>query len=164
MPKQKKYKLQRVLEIRERTRDAAAAFLRECRQELTAQENELVRRERSVENCRNEQKNIDREMIEASQPGIKSKKIVEYRGHLADLRDTEKRLIELVKDQKSVILRAAEKVEKAIENLQEAEKEVKVIEKHRENWDNKNAKEIRKLEQKENDEIGMIMHNNQTFE
>jgi len=164
MPKQKKYKLQRVLEIRGRARDDAAAFLGECREELIVQENELVRRKKIVENCRDEQKKADKEMIEASQTGIRTSEIVKYREHLADLREKEKSLIELVKDQKSVILRAEEKVEKATENLREAEKEVKVIEKHRENWDSKNALEIRKLEQKENDEIGMIMHNNRTFE
>lgn len=164
MPKKKTYKLQRVLEIRERARDDAALSLKECRDELEAQENELRRREKKVEDCRKQQKKIDKQMVENAEEGIKSSEMVKYREHLVDLRDIEKGFLELVKDQKSVVTRAESKVAKALENLREAEMEVKVIEKHRENWDKKNAEEIRRLEKKENDEIGTLMHNNRSFE
>lgn len=159
-----KYKLQRLLEMRERTRDDAALFLTECRRELTATENELNKRKKSVENCRREQAETQNGLIEKSQSGMKSSEIVRYRQRLADLRESEKSLIAAVEEQKAVVLRAEQKVDKALNALNEAAKEVKVIEKHRENWQTEKKIESERREQKLNDEIGAILHERQRFE
>lgn len=159
-----KYKLQRLLEMRERTRDDAALYLADCRRELTAAENELKKREKSVENCRREQMETQKALIEKSQSGMKTSEIIGYRQRLSDLRENEISLIAAVEDQKTVVARAEQKVDKALDALNETAKEVKVIEKHRENWQTENKIENERREQKLNDEIGAILHERQGFE
>ncbi|MGI8786269.1 MAG: flagellar FliJ family protein [Pyrinomonadaceae bacterium] len=164
MPKQEKYNLQRLLEMRERLRDDAALYLAECRRQLTLAEIELTNREQAVENCRQEQKTVQTQMIEKSESGIKSSEIVRYRQHLADLRELETKLLAAVEEQKRAVERAAKTAEKALDALREKSKEAKVIEKHRENWRSERKSETARREQKSNDEIGAILHERQRFE
>lgn len=159
-----KYKLQRLLEMRERTRDDVALYLAECRRELTATEDELKKRQQTVENCRREQAETQKELVEKSQSGMKSSKMVGYRQRLSDLRENEISLLASVEDQKTVVARAEQKVDKALDALNETAKEVKVIEKHRENWQTEKKIESERREQKSNDEIGAILHERQRFE
>lgn len=150
--------------MRERTRDDAALYLADCRRELSLAENELQRRRQAVENCRREQLETQRDLLEKSQSGMKSSEMVRYRQHLSDLRESEVKLLEEVEEQKKVVARAEQKVEKALDALNEAAKEVKVIEKHRENWQIEQKIETERREQKLNDEIGAILHERERFE
>lgn len=164
MSGKEKYNLQRLLEMRERARDEAALYVAECRRQLTVAENELNNRKRAVEDCRETQREMQIQMTDKSRGGIKSAEIVRYRQHLTDLREQEIRLIGAVEEQKTVVLRAEKTVEKALDNLSEAAKETKVIEKHRENWRQTKKIEGERREQKSNDEIGAILHGRRKFE
>ena len=159
MVRKEKYKLQRVLELRESARNSSAEYLCERRNLLLSERKELEKRVAAVEKCRIDQITTDNQMIEDSRNGIKSSEFARYRQHLSDLRDTETQLIEKVDDQKAAVSRAEQAVESALNALQEATKEVKVIEKHREKW--QAAKDVgdRRREQKSHDEIGAILHN-----
>jgi flagellar export protein FliJ len=159
-----KYSLQRLLEMRERARDDAAFYVAECRREQTVAENELQKREQAVEDCRQEQSETQNALVEKSRSGMKSSEMVGYRQRLADLRENEISLLNAVEDQKVVVERAEKKTEKALDGLNEAAKEVKVIEKHRENWQTEKKIEVERREQKINDEIGAILHERQKFE
>lgn len=150
--------------MRERTRDDAAIFLADCRRELLAAEQELLNRRKAVEDCRREQAKTQEDLIENSRSGMKSGEMARYRQHIADLRETEISLQNAVEEQKNVVKRAENKVEKALESLNEAAKEVKVIEKHRENWQQEKKIETERREQKLNDEIGAILHERERFE
>lgn len=164
MAKTEKYNLQRVLEMRERARDEAARYLAECRRQMALAEDELNNRRQAVEDCRHRQSEAQKVLTEKSSVGIKSGEIMRYRQHLIDLREDETRLLAAVEEQKSTVARAGQKVEKAFNDLSEAAKELKVIEKHRENWLASNKKEADRREQKSNDEIGAILHERHKFE
>lgn len=164
MAAREKYNLQRLLEIRERTRDDAALYLAECRKQLALAEDELKSRQEMVENCRLAQAETQRAMLEKSQQGIKSSEIVRYRQHLIDLREKEVELLAAVEAQKLVVERAEQTVDKALQALSETSKEVKVIEKHRENWQTAKKLKGERREQKTNDEISAILHERQKFE
>jgi flagellar export protein FliJ len=164
MANQEKYNLQRLLEMRERAREKASLFLAECRRQLSIAENELNNRKKSVEDCRQAQRKTQAQMIEKSSPGIKSSEIVRFRQHLADLRENEIKLIATVEEQKRTVERAGQTVEKALTALNEAAKETKVIEKHREKWQAEQKTANERREQKSNDEIGAILHERQRFE
>lgn len=164
MAAKEKYNLQRLIEMRERTRDEAAFFLAECRRELSFAENELKKREQTVENCRREQSETQNSLIEKSQSGMKSGEMASYRQRLSDLRENEVMLLAAVEEQKNIVLRAEQKTEKALIALNETAKEVKVIEKHRESWQAEKKLEAERREQKSNDEIGAILHERQRFE
>lgn len=164
MTQNKKYNLQRLLEMRERARDDSAYYLNECRQNLANAENELKTRKKAVEICRKRQDLLQKQLHEKSRNGIKSSEILSFSQHLKDLRGEEEKLLNAVEDQKQVVERAEKTVEKAIELLNEAAKEVKVIEKHRENWNNEKRTESARRENKQNDEIGAILHERQKFD
>lgn len=150
--------------MRERARDDAALYAAECRRQLTAAENELNNRKQAVENCRRTQREMQIQMTDKSRGGIKSTEIVRYRRHLADLREREILLLDAVEEQKAVVRRAEQTVEKALDKLGEAAKETKVIEKHRENWRRAIKIEGERREQKSNDETGAILHGRQKFD
>ena len=164
MPKQEKYNLQRLLEMRERTRESAIEVLGERRAQLAATERELSKREKAVADCRQAQQTAQSEMLEKSKDGIKNSEIILHRQHLIDLRETETELIAAVEQQKTVVARAAAEVEKALESLTEASRELQTIEKHRENWRQAKRIESTRKEQKTNDEIGAILHERSKFE
>ncbi len=164
MAKSEKYNLQRLLEMRERVRDETALYLAECRRLLTVAEIELKNRIQAVENCRQKQQVTQTEMIEESASGIKSAELVRFRKYLADLREEEEKLLTAVELQKEAVTRAEKVVDNALNKLHEDAKEVKVIEKHRENWRNENKINDERREQKSNDEIGTILHERERFE
>ncbi len=164
MPNTEKYRLQRLLEIRERAREQAAIQVAECRRQLKLTEIELENRKQAVESCRKAQSEMQIQMIEKSKGGIKSAEIARFRQHLTDLREVETNLIAAVEEQKKTVGRAEQAVEKALNFLSEASKEAKVIDKHRENWQVEKRIEAERREQKSNDEIGAILHDRKRFE
>jgi flagellar export protein FliJ len=161
MSKTEKYNLQRVLEMRGRARDEAARNLAECRRKLAFAEEELNNRKKSVEACRREQAQMQNALNGKSGGGIKASEIVRFRQYLTDLREKEIELLKEVEDQKAAVAREEKKVEKAFNEFTEAGKEMKVIEKHRENWLAENKKDAARREQKSNDETGAILHERQ---
>jgi flagellar export protein FliJ len=164
MAKTEKYNLQRLLEMRARARDEAALFLAECRRVLARAEDELIDRKKAVEACRRRQIEMQNEFAGKTRGGIRSDAIVRFRQYLTDLRENEKQLLKAVADQQAAVAREEKKTEKALNELNEAAKELKVIEKHRENWQNDNKKEAARREQKSNDESGAILHERRKFE
>ena len=164
MPKPEKYNLQRLLEVRARAREAAVELLAERRAQLAAAERELAARRKAVEDCRQAQQRAQSEMLEKSRNGIKNSEILVHRQHLSDLRETEIELLAAVEAQQAVVERAAVEVEKALHHLTEATKELQAIEKHRENWRREQKIELNRKEQKNNDEIGAILHERRKFE
>lgn len=164
MANTEKYRLQRLLEMRERAREQAAIGLAESRRLLSAAELELENRIQAVENCRQAQRDAQTQMAEKSRGGIKSSEIVRFRQHLTDLREHETNLVAAVEDQKKAIARAEAAVDKAFNALSEASKEAKVIDKHREHWRSDQKIETERREQKTNDEIGAILHDRARYE
>ena len=164
MPKPEKYNLQRLLEVRERARESAVEFLAQKRAELAEAERELTARKKAVVDCRTAQRTAETEMMEKARGGMKNQEIIIHRQRLFDLREIEKDLIKAVEQQKIIVGRTEEEVEKALQLLTEATKELQAIEKHRENWQKARKIEANRQEQKIGDEIGAILHERRKFE
>ncbi|MDQ2746008.1 MAG: hypothetical protein M3T96_01970 [Acidobacteriota bacterium] len=164
MPKPEKYNLQRLLEVRTRTRESAVEILAQRRAQLAAAEKELAARKKAVEDCQRAQRTAQTEFLEKSENGIKNSEILVHRQHLIDLREKETELLAAVEQQKELVVRAAAEVEKALQVLTEATKELQAIEKHRENWRREQKIQSNRKEQKANDEIGAILHERREFE
>lgn len=164
MPKQEKYNLQRLLEVRTRARENAVQILGQCRLKLAAAEEELAARRKAVEACRNTQARAQTAMQEKLKGGVKNSEILFHRQHLIDLRERETELLAAVEAQKALILQIEEEVETALVAVKEATKEMQVIEKHKENWQRVKKIEAGRREQKSNDEIGAILHERLKYE
>lgn len=156
-----KYRLQTVLEIREKAKKDAAQIVAVRRQQLAAAEAELERCQQAVQANLKRQRNQQTLMFSEMDGGAQIKQISAYRTHLADLREQELDLRAAVVKQELVVEKAQAEVEKALEFLAEATKEMKVIEKHKETWRINLKKESERKEQKLNDEIGAILYQTQ---
>ncbi len=153
-----KYRLQPVLDVRGKAKQAAASLLATRREQLAAAEAELARRIQALAVCRQRQVTAKEKMLEEFEPDAGAHTLVTHRTHLADLRQTEKELATKVEDQRRAVLGAEAEVDKAITALIEASKEVQVIEKHRETWREHTRREELQREQKIGDEIGAVTY------
>jgi flagellar export protein FliJ len=160
----KKYRLQPVLGAREQAKREAERLLAARMAQLAAAEEELARRVREVESCRERQATARAEMLEAMREGAAAARAVAHRTHLADLRAQEEALRAAVEEQKGAVARCEAELERARDALVEAAREVRVIEKHRENWRERERRESARREQKLNDEIGAILHERRSHE
>ena len=157
MPKPK-YRLQPVLSVREKAKQEAAKSLATQRAQLADAEVELVRRKAAVDECRARQVVAHEDMLEEVKQGVAAHGLVMHRTHLADLRRVEQELIAEVEAQRRTVAAAEGEVEKAVTALIEASREVQVIEKHHESWQQNARREDERREQKLGDEIGAITH------
>lgn len=154
----KRYRLQPVLGAREQAKREAEQLLAARMAQLAEAEGELARREREVESCRGRQAAARAEMLEMMSGGAAAARALAHRTHLADLRAQEENLRAAAEEQREVVARCEAELERARAALVEAAREVRVIEKHRENWRERERRETARREQKINDEIGAILH------
>ncbi len=158
MPPKPKYRLKTVLDLRLQAKQDAARLLARRREELLAAQAELLRREEAVIACQKEQIAQRGIMLEKMADGIEAQRAVNYRTHLADLREQESQLRLAVAQQQLAVERAETEVEKAIDGLIKATQEAQVIEKHKEGWKEKTRREETRREQKLSDEISAILY------
>ena len=154
----KKYRLEPVLGAREQAKREAEKTLAARTRQLSEAEEELARRVGAVEACRGRQASARAEMSEALKAGAAAAQALAHRTHLADLRAQEEALRAAAEEQRGAVARCEAEVERARAALVEAAREVRVIEKHRENWQERERRDATRREQKLNDEIGAILH------
>lgn len=152
------YRLQPVLDVRERAKQEAARVVGVRRAQLEEAEAQLARRERELAACRERQAAARSKMVGETERGAEARRIVEHRTHLADLRRREAELADAVEEQRGVAARAARELDAALAGLAEASKEVQVIEKHREHWREGERRAGLRREQKLSDEIAAVIH------
>ncbi|MFN7928229.1 MAG: flagellar FliJ family protein [Blastocatellia bacterium] len=158
--KKPKYRLEPLVYLREKAKQEAERLTGERRNKLLIAEAELERRQHSVTQCRTEQNQKRDAMLHQASGGIEAGHLQNHRLHLADLKDMEAQLNEAVETQQQVVRRAEVELEKALAHLLEATKELRTVEKHREVWRERMRQESLRQEQKLNDEIGALLHQN----
>jgi flagellar export protein FliJ len=156
-----KYRLQTVLDARDRARQDAARALAARRAQLLEAEVEQARREEALALCRSRQLAAQAEMMAEATKGAEAGQLVVHRTHLADLRTSEQQLIAALEQQKALVAHLEYEADKALTVLIEASKELQVMKKHREGWRRQARQEEARREQKLNDEISAIRHNRQ---
>lgn len=145
------------MDVRDRAKQEAARRVAARRTLLAEAEAELSRRESQVAECRDRQESVRAKMLSQFDGGTLAHRLVSARGHLADLREQEKMLTERVAQQKQVVALAEGELENALAALVEASKELKVIEKHRDEQMRQARHTEQRREQKLADEIGAIL-------
>lgn len=158
MAAKKSYRLQPVLDMRDRARQEAAQRVASLRLQVAEAEQELARREQEVLDCRARQEAARQQMLSEAAGGTEARHMVAYRAHIADLRSLEAELQERVTQQEAVLARVRGELDNALVALIEASREVQVIEKHKEGWQEQTRRTEQRREQKLSDEIGSIMH------
>ena len=157
VPKQK-YRLQPVLDVRGKAKQAAASLVATRREQLAAAETILLRRRQELADCHQRQTTAQERMLKEFERAVDAHTLVTHRTHLADLRRTEQELAAKVEEQRRAVVGAEAEVEKALTALIEASREVQVIEKHRETWRERTRREEQLRDQKIGDEIGAVIY------
>jgi flagellar export protein FliJ len=153
-----------VLGAREQSKREAERLLAARLAQLAEAEEELARRLGAVEECRGRQRSARAEMLESMKGGAAASQALAHRTHLADLRAQEETLRAAAEEQRGAVARCEAELERARAALVEAAREVRVIEKHKENWRERERREATRREQKLNDEIGAILHERRSSE
>jgi flagellar export protein FliJ len=156
--KAKKYRLETVLEIRNRARDAAAQQVALRLGQLQLAEDELNRRQLNLQACYERQNQAQLLMNEELSKGIQARNILAHQNYLNDLRKIEIDLKAAVEKQIQAVAKAEKEVESAREQLIESARELKSIEVHKANWKTTEKTRENRREQKISDEIGAILH------
>lgn len=157
-----KYRLQAVLDVRARAQQEAGKTIALRRTELAEAELELRQRLAAAQHCRQQQQTAQVTLRQTLARGTRIRTINLHRTHLADLRLRESALQEAVEKQRAVVFCAEQALEQARVNLIEAAKQVRVIEKHRDNWQREQRRAGEHSEQKAMDEAGAIVHRRQS--
>jgi flagellar export protein FliJ len=156
--KAKKYRLEAVLGIRHRAKDEAARLVALRFQQLERAEEELNRRQMNLRDCYERQNQAQAMMNEELSKGTQAQNILAHQNYLNDLRKMESRLASEVEKQIQVVTKAEKEVEAAREKLIESARELKTIEVHKANWQSVERSAENRREQKISDEIGSILH------
>lgn len=156
------YRLQAVMDVRERAQQEAGKTVSLRQAELAEAESELQQRLLAVEDCRRQQQTAQTTMRQTLARGAEVHTINIHRTHLADLRLRESELQQAAEKQRATVLRAEQAVEQALAKLTEAAKELRIIEKHRDNWQHEQRRAGERSEQKTSDEAGTIIHRRQS--
>jgi flagellar export protein FliJ len=153
-----KYKLQSVLDVRQRAKQDAARIVALRRAQLEDAEEELARRENELERCRAQHRDAQTRMMNETVRGAEARFLVEHRSHIADLRAQEETLVAAVEEQRSAVARAERELEQSLNGLAEASKELRVIDAHQRHWKEGEQLAERRREQKAGDEIAATRH------
>ena len=153
-----KYRLQPVLDSKEKKKKDAEQALAEARKELAKQQQLLQERENDVLKAVETKQEFTAQFMEKMDQGMDLPKITQGKAYIEVLKQKIVTAKKKVEDQKKVVALSEKKVETAIGKLTETTKEMKVIEKHKENWIDTEKRELEAKEEKEQEEVAQNIY------
>ncbi len=158
-PELLRYRLQPMLELKLRARKQAEVRLAQAIVRLEKEKKQLKKLEEEKQKILQRRKECRRELHE---------KVSEGRAHVKDgsirinflrkLEEDEKKKETEIVDQKQVIESCTLQLKRARRDYIDAVKELRVMEKHKGLWHKKVQKEISRIEEREMDELGNVIH------
>ncbi len=153
------YRLQTLLEIRERAKEAAEAAFAESLQALAKEKQALKALEEDLERRKAERKEkVAAYLMEVMQKGAGAGGLNMMHRFEGRLKDEEAQVALEIERQKDVVAEAERLVEQRRMEMAEAAKELKAIEKHKETWQAQRKKEREMREDLVQEEIGNTLH------
>jgi hypothetical protein len=153
-----KYRLQALLIIKEREKNAAAEILaRAIKALLDAREKEKKLIKEKEEIVRKWFKARDEMRKEMDGGAVVAEGNVHV-NFLRKLKEDEQKKEKEIEDQKEVVLECEDKVKKARRDYIDAAREHQVMVKHKELWQKKVSDELSRKEEREFDELGTTIH------
>lgn len=149
------YRLQTLLEIRERAEEAAKQAFSEAMQALAKEKAELARLEEELETRKAERKaKVQAYLQEVMQSGAGAGGMAAMNRYEQRLKDEEAQLALEIERQKEAVEAAEQVVEQRRAEMAEAAKEKKAIDKHKEGWQKEVRLERDRREELTQEEIG----------
>jgi len=152
-----KYKLQVVLDKRERLLDQAEEQVKIRRRELEAEHEKLAQLERELGEIKARQRQI-RDQILGVSGDVNMSDVRTLHGFREKLRWEEERQREKIAQQRQAIAAAEDRLRVAREELLAAQRAVEAVEQHKEKWQKEYKKGVEKKEEEERNEIGSMLY------
>jgi len=157
--KKDKYRLQALLTIKERLKNRAEIVLAKAINQLEKEKKKLKKLEEEKEKIIQKQKDIRREFHEKVCTGIsQAKESHVFVNFVRKLKDDQADKEREILQQKEVIEDAEVQVQRARRQYVDAAKEHRIMEKHKELWKKKVMAEMNRIEEREMDELGHVVH------
>ena len=148
------YRLQALVEIRERKKEAAEQHLGACTKALQAEEQKLQEMEAELQRMVQKRLEIRREYMEKAMRGeVSAQKAIDTNVYGRRLEELEADQKEAIAGQQQVIEARKEDVAQARQQLVAATQELKALEKHREQWLDEIRRERARKEEEALDEL-----------
>ncbi|HET6347409.1 MAG TPA: flagellar FliJ family protein [Myxococcota bacterium] len=159
MPAFPPYRLQTLLEIRERKKEAAERHLSACFAALKVEKDKLAEMELELERMIHKRETRRREYLEKAMKGeVAAGHAVHTNKYIERLKELEVLQKEAIEGQKAVVRQREEDVEEARKALVVATQELKALEKHKEKWIEQVKKEIAAKEEDVMDELAQTIY------
>ncbi|MGA9520787.1 MAG: flagellar assembly protein FliH [Myxococcaceae bacterium] len=153
------YRLQTLLEIRERAKEAAEQAFAEAMQALAKEKQKLKEMEEELERRKRERKQkVLAYLEEVMSKGVGAGGLNMMNRFEERLKDEEVQLALEIDGQKEAVKAAERLVEERRREMAEAAKELKAIEKHKESWQKQVRAEREMREELSQEEIGNALH------
>jgi hypothetical protein len=153
------YRLQTLLEIRARAKEAAEQVFSEAVREVARQEKEQQRLEQDLQDRKSSRKQkIDLYMQEIMARGTGVSGMSSMNRYEQRLKDEEAQVALEIERQKEVVKRAKKVMEEKRQEMAQAAMDLKAIEKHKENWQKAVKAERQAREELNQEEIGNALH------
>jgi len=153
-----KYRLQPVFDKKEKIKKDTEKALADTRAGLVKQQEILQQKEEAVKQAIKKKDDYSADLTSKMDKGMEMSKITAAKAYLEVLKQNIETAKKRVEEQKAVVREWEKKVEVALQNVTEATKELKVIEKHKENWVASVKKEEEEKEDKENEEVAQNLY------
>ena len=155
MPKKEKYRLSTLLRVKERQRVKAEENLARALKELREENNKLMKLEELKKELKGKKEKARLDMankVAGGQSRVRESQF--HLGFLMRLKEDEEKLDGEITEQKELILEAEQKVKRARRDYMDAASELNVMEKHRDLWTKKQARNLSVAEMKQMNELG----------
>jgi hypothetical protein len=153
------YRLQTLLEIRQRAKEAAEQAFSEAVREVAKQEQEQRRLEQDLEQRKaDRQHKVDLYMQEIMARGAGVSGMNSMNRYEGRLKDEEAKVALEIERQKEAVKRAMKVREEKRQEMAQAAMDLKAIEKHKENWQKGVKAERQAREELNQEEIGNALH------
>ncbi len=152
------YRLQSLLEVRERKKEAAEQYLGSCMTALKREEDKLREMELELTRMVAKRETRRREFLEKAMKGeVSALDAINNNKYLERLKELELVQKDAIDGQKSVVAQRQEDVELARKDLILANQELKALEKHKEKWADEIKKERAAREENTMDEMAQTI-------
>ncbi len=158
------YRLQTLLEMRERAEEEAKQAFSEAMKNLAKEKDALVALEQDLEARKAARKQKVQEFLaDVMKKGVGASGMGQMNRFEDRLKDEEKQVALEIERQKEAVRQAEQLVEVRRAEMADAAKEKKAIEKHKDNWKKEVRKERQAREELTQEEIGNTLHLQRTM-
>lgn len=153
------YRLQTLLELREKRKDEAEQYLSECLQNLKQEQERLREMEAELERMIAKREAKKREYAEKQMRGeMDAQGAIAANTYIDRLKEQEQAQENAIEGQMSVVAEKKQEVEGARQDLLDASQQLKALEKHKEKWQQEQKKERERRQEEALDELTQAMY------